>query len=115
MDKDGIVYGSIVMIFINLIIRTIGFVYGVLLSKMLGAEALGHIQIANSTLMAFLLVTTSGIPTSITKLVAEENSKRNSRSVESIYSSTIAFNLLVSIILSMVLMFSAEFISVKVF
>lgn len=115
MDKDGIVYGSIVMIFINLIIRTIGFVYGVLLSKMLGAEALGHIQIANSTLMAFLLVTTSGIPTSITKLVAEENSKKNTRSVESIYSSTIAFNLLVSIILSMVLMFSAEFISVKVF
>lgn len=115
MDKDGIIYGSIIMIFINFIIRTIGFIYGVLLSKLLGAEALGHIQIANSTLMAFLVLTTSGIPTSITKLVAEENSKKNLKSVESIYSSTIIFNLLFSIILSMILMFSAEFISVKVF
>lgn len=115
MDRDGIVYGSIVMIFMNFIIRTIGFVYGVILSKLLGAEALGHIQIANSTLMAFLILTTAGIPTSITKLVAEENSKKNTKSVESIYNSTIVFNLLFSIILSMVLMFSAEFISVKVF
>ena len=48
MEKDGIVYGSIVMILINFIIRTIGFIYGVLLSKLLGAEALGHLQIANS-------------------------------------------------------------------
>ena len=115
MEKDGIVYGSIVMILINFIIRTIGFIYGVLLSKLLGAEALGHLQIANSTLMAFLVLTTSGIPTSITKLVAEENSKKNKQSVETIFYSTVAFNLLFSIILSMILMFFAEFISIRVF
>ncbi len=115
MDKDGIIYGSIVMIFINFIIRIIGFIYGILLSKLLGAEALGHIQIASSTLMVFLVITTSGIPTSVSKLVAEENSKGNNQTVESIYKSTIFFNLLLSIILSMVLMFSAEFISIKVF
>lgn len=115
LDRDGIIYGSIVMIFINFIIRTIGFIYGILLSKLLGAEALGHIQIANSTLMVFLVLTTSGIPTSVAKLVAEENSKKNIKSVESIYSNTILFNLLLSIILSMVLMFSAEFISIKIF
>ena len=94
MRKDGIIYGSIVMIFINFIIRTIGFIYGILLSKLLGAEALGHLQIASSTLMAFLVFTTAGIPTSITKLVAAENSKKYIESVESIFSSTIIFNLL---------------------
>lgn len=115
MRKDGIIYGSIVMILINFIIRTIGFIYGIILSKLLGAEALGHIQIANSTLMSFLVLTTAGIPTSITKLVAEENSKKNHKEVASIFNSTIIFNLLFSIILSIILMFSAEFISIKVF
>ena len=64
------------MVFMNFLMKIIGFAYEVALSKFLGAEAMGLFQISMSTLMTFLIITTSGIPTSVTKLVAQENSKR---------------------------------------
>lgn len=115
MDKNGLVYRSIIMVIMNFFIRIIGFVYGIFLSRLLGAETLGLIQIANSTLMVFLILTTSGIPTSVTKLVAEENSKGNHHNVEKIYKSTILFNLFTSIGLSLLLLIFAEFIALNVF
>ena len=76
MSKDRFIYGSIVMIFMNFFTKIIGFAYDVLLSNLLGAEAMGLFQIAMSTLMTFLIITSSGIPTCVTKLVAEQNSKK---------------------------------------
>ncbi|WP_353095059.1 oligosaccharide flippase family protein [Tissierella praeacuta] len=113
MNKDRFIYGSIIMVFMNFLMKIIGFAYEVFLSNLLGAEAMGLFQIAMSTLMTFLIITTSGIPTSVTKLVAIENSKKNSNNVESIFRSAITFNLFISIIISIVLILFSQFISVK--
>lgn len=102
------------MVFMNIIIRIIGFTYDVLLSRFLGAEALGLFQIAMSTLMTFLILTSSGIPTCVTKLVAEQNSKKNKCNVESIFRSALFLNLFVSITLGVALLLSAEFIAIKI-
>lgn len=102
------------MIFINFITRIIGFTYDVFLSKLLGAEAMGLFQIAMSTLMTFLVITSSGIPTCITKLVAEQNSKRNEDGIESIYKTAIWLNLSLSIGLGIIFLLSSNFIASKV-
>lgn len=115
MGKNRFIYSSIVMVIMNFFIRTIGFSYDILLSKLLGAEAMGLFHIAMSTMMTFLIITTAGIPISVSKLVAEQNSRKNHEGVESTYKSAILFNLLLSIILSIILLFSAEFISIKIF
>ena len=103
------------MILVNFFVRIIGFTYEVLLSKILGAESMGLFQIAMSTLMIFFIFTSSGVPTIITKLIAEHNSKKNMTNVESIYKSAFLLNLFVSIILSIIILYSAEFISIKIF
>ena len=115
LDKNGLVYRSIIMVIMNFFIRIIGFVYGIFLSRLLGAETLGLIELASSTLMVFLIITTSGIPTSVTKLVAEENSRNNPHNVEMIYQSTMKFNLFTSIILGLILFIFAEFIALNIF
>lgn len=101
------------MVFMNFFMKIIGFAYEVALSKFLGAEAMGLFQISMSTLMTFLIITTSGIPMSVTKLVAQEKSKKNHHNVESIFKSTVIFNLFVSIIISIILILFSESISVK--
>ncbi len=113
LDKNRFIYGSIIMVFMNSLMKFIGFAYEVALSKFLGAEAMGLFQISMSTLMTFLILTTSGIPTSVTKLVAQENSKKNYHNVESIFKSTIIFNLFVSIIICIIIILFSEPISVK--
>lgn len=101
------------MAFMNFFMKIIGFAYEVALSKFLGAEAMGLFQISMSALMTFLIITTSGIPISITKLIAQENSKRNYNNVENIFKSTIWFNFFTSIIISIILLLNGEFIAVK--
>lgn len=102
------------MIFMNFITRIIGFTYDVFLSKLLGAEAMGLFQIAMSTLMTFLIITSSGIPTCITKLVAEHNSKKDKDAVESIYKTAIWLNLFLSIGLGVIFLLSSKFIAIKI-
>lgn len=101
------------MVFMNFFMRIIGFAYDVLLSNLLGAEAMGLFQIAMSTLMTFLILTISGIPTSMTKVIAEENSKSNSNNVEGIFRATFIFNLFLAVLLSGILLYFSEFISIK--
>lgn len=115
LEKSRFIYGSIIMVFMNFFIRIIGFTYDVFLSKLLGAEGMGLFQIAMSTLMTFLILTISGIPTAITKLVAEHDSKKNFDYIENIYRSSMIFNFFTSIILSAILLLSAKFISLKIF
>ena len=115
LTSNGFIYSSIIMLVLNIVNRLIDFVYDVLLSNILGAEAIGWFQIGMSTLMTFIIITTSGIPTAISKLIAEENSKNNKRNVEKIYKATIIFNLFLSIILAIILLIFSDFIVIKIF
>lgn len=101
------------MVIMNFFMRIIGFSYEVLLSNLLGAEAMGLFQIAMSSLMTFLIITISGIPTSLTKVIAEENYKNNINHVEGIFQAVFVFNFFLSILLSGVLLYFSEFISIK--
>lgn len=103
------------MLIMNIIIRIIAFSYEVFLSRLLGAEGVGLYQIAMSTIMTFLMITISGIPTSVTRLTAEHNSRNDFATIEAIYRYTILFNFIISLILCFVLFVLAEFISINVF
>ncbi|MSU02661.1 polysaccharide biosynthesis C-terminal domain-containing protein [Tissierella pigra] len=113
MNKNGFIYGSVFMVFMNFFMRIIGFAYDIFLSKLLGAESMGLFQIGLSTLMTFLIITISGIPTALTKIIAEENSKSGPNNVEGIFKLTFIFNFLLAILLSGVLIFFSDFIAVK--
>lgn len=60
--------------------RGLGFLYRVLLSRLIGAEGLGLYQVALSVFSVFLTVGTGGIPVTVSRLTtkykAEENEKR---------------------------------------
>lgn len=115
MEKNRFIYGSVIMVVMNFFLRIIGFVYDVSLSKLLGAEAMGLIQLGMSTLMTFLILTISGIPTAITKLVAEQHSKKNYEGIENIYKSTMMFNFIASVFISIIVILSAEYIAINIF
>lgn len=115
MKQSRFIYSSIIMVIMNFLIRIIGFSYDISLSRLLGAEAMGLFQIAMSTMMTFLIITTGGVPTSVSKLVAEQNSRKNHGNIESIYKVAIIFNFILSIILSLILIIFAEIISIKIF
>lgn len=115
MSEDHFLHGTIIVVLMNIFIELIGFTYDIFLSKLLGAEALGWFQIAMSTLMVFVVITVSGIPSSLTKLIAQEQSSGNFYNVEKIYKTTILINLSLSIILSTGLIVFSKSITLRVF
>lgn len=93
MRANTFVYGSMLMILINFIVRAVDFVYDVMLSKYIGAEGLGLAHMARSVMMIFIVISSAGIPTAISKLVAEYKSNKNFYAIRKI--------LIVSILLAL--------------
>lgn len=103
------------MTMVNFIIRFIGFSYDVLLSKLIGAEGIGLFQMTMPVLMMFLMITTAGIPTAVSKLVAEYNSKKNYSAIKKIFKISVFFTLILSIVLASILIIFGRYISLKIF
>lgn len=90
------------------------FSYNVFLSKLIGAEGMGLLQISMSILMVFLVLSSGGISTAVSKLIAEQSSK-NIYATDRILKLTILLVLILSTIFSFVLIFFAPNIAIKVF
>lgn len=87
------------MVLINFIVRAVDFVYDVMLSKYIGAEGLGLAHMARSVMMIFIVISSAGIPTAISKLVAEYKSKRDYHAIRKI----LAVSLLLALTLELAL------------
>lgn len=94
MKDKRFIYASFIMIFMNIFTRFFGFTYEILLSKILGAEAMGVFQLSISLVMFFLVFTISGVPTSVTKFVAEELALNNEYNAQKIFKTSLMFNFL---------------------
>lgn len=71
MKIKGIFKAIIQVSFIGALTRLFAFVFRVYLSRRLGAEILGLYQVTTSIFMLFLCVTTSGLPTTLSRKTAQ--------------------------------------------
>ncbi len=115
MKDNEFIYGSFLLVLVNLIVGIIDFIYDVMLSKFIGAEGMGLFQMVMSILMVFLVVSTGGIPTAVSKMVAEENSKKNNFAIKKILRLAILLTLILSTIFSIVLIFFSKTITSRMF
>ena len=81
MKKSSFIYGTILLVMVNFLVRSLGFIYRIMLSRLIGAEAIGLYQMVFPFLMLLTTVTTAGIPIAVSSLVAKENSLNNREGV----------------------------------
>ena len=65
--------------------RGLGFLYRIVLSRLLGAEGLGLYQVALSVFALFLTLGTGGIPITVSRMISKskaENDKRAEKSTK---------------------------------
>ena len=110
MNKVKFIYGAIILAFVNFIVRMIGFIYKIVLSKLIGPQGIGLFQLVMPILMIFVTITTAGIPISVSKLVAKEESKKNHYASKKIFKTALIITLILSVFLSIILLFSAKYI-----
>lgn len=71
MSRRSFLHGALVLMAAALVTRVMGFVYRIVLTRLIGASGMGLFQIVFPILGVVLTFVTAGLPVAISKLVAE--------------------------------------------
>ncbi|GAV26130.1 stage V sporulation protein B [Carboxydothermus islandicus] len=92
----SLLYGTLLMSFVSFFNRILGFVYQVLIVRLLGAEGIGYYNMAYPVFVFLLVISTLGIPLALSQIIAQEGFKNRAYSKNLLFFSII-FLLLFSI------------------
>lgn len=96
----------------SILTRIAGFIFRIILSRVVGAEGVGLYQVASSVFMVLLTVISSGLPLIISRMSAGFSAKKDKHKEGSLVSVALIYTLFLSVILCLiVLLFKGIFTS----
>lgn len=94
-------FKTVVLITIfTFITRILGFVFRIILSRIVGAEGLGLYQVASSVFMVLLTIISSGIPFVISRMSATFYAEKNKKNANAFLCLALIFTIILSIVIS---------------
>lgn len=114
MSKNTVVKGFFILTIANIITRILGFAYRIYMSNLIGAEGMGLYQLIMPIYMLVWSISSSGFSTTISKLVAEENSKREYGNIKKILKLSMIMSGLIASFMSCLIFLTADFIALKI-
>ena len=88
--------------------RGLGFLYRIVLSRLIGAEGLGLYQVALSLFSLFLTVGTGGIPITVSRMISKSKAERAPRDETSAVSAGLFLSLLLTLPVCLFLIFFGD-------
>ncbi len=113
MKRSNILRGTIILTIAGFITRFIGFFYRIFLSNTMGAELLGIYQLIFPVYGICFTIYATGIQTSISRLVAAELGRRNTRNVRKILRMGLLLSISLAVLLSFLLYSNADLIATR--
>ncbi|WP_026476161.1 putative polysaccharide biosynthesis protein [Alkaliphilus transvaalensis] len=114
MKKTSFIMGTILLASINFIVRSLGFIYRILLSRTIGAQAIGLYQMVFPFLMVLITIPTSGIPIAVSKLVAKENSLHNRKGIYRLLTLSLLLGGGIALLITIVVSLNMDFVITKI-
>lgn len=87
--KQTLVFGALILMVSNLLVKFIGMFFRIPLTNMIGVEGMAYYNAAYSIYVSFYMISTAGIPVAISRMIAASNSQNNVKEVKKIF--TLAF------------------------
>ncbi|MBP1763453.1 MAG: spoVB, partial [Firmicutes bacterium] len=79
MSKDTFLKGALILTVAGVLVKIIGSVNRIVLSRLLGGEGIGLYQMAYPIYLLALSISSAGIPVAISIIVAEKVARRDFR------------------------------------
>ncbi|MGL5718507.1 MAG: oligosaccharide flippase family protein [Paraclostridium sp.] len=111
MKIPNLVYSTIVLFISNLIVRVLGFFYKIFLSNNIPEVQLGIYHLVFHFLMICIAITTTGIPTSLSCLIAHKKTSTNNNSSTTYFVSALYLAFIISIVISLFVGFNNKYIA----
>ena len=113
--SNKIIKNSFILIIGNLLFRVGGYINRLLMSRMLGPEGYGLYGLTLPFQGIFQILSAGGLPPAISKYVAEYNAKDEKQMTRQVIITATKFMIMMAILLSVVLLFSSDFIANVIF
>ena len=107
----NLVLSTIILFISNLIVRILGFLYKIFLSRVMGDVGLGIYHMIFNFLMICIALTPTGIPTALSCLVAKENALQDKKDANIFFISTLYVAFFISLLISLIVSFNSTYLS----
>ena len=85
--------------------KALSFVYRIILTRIIGAEGIGIYQICLTVFSVFLTVASSGVPVTVSRLMAKSNAKNDINGKHAAVTAGVLCTLLITVPVALVLFF----------
>jgi len=109
--KQGFVYGALILMLANIIVKAAGALFKIPLSNIIGDTAMGYFNTAYSIYSMCFLISTAGLPVAISRMIAQSLAKGRTNEVSALYRVSLLIFSLIGIFGSALLFFGAEALS----
>ncbi|MEG6511182.1 stage V sporulation protein B [Desulforamulus ruminis] len=115
MSRQSFVYGALILLTASFINRIIGFIYQMIMIRLIKPEGIGLFNMVFPVYILMLVLASLGIPVAISKLVAEEIAKKNYRGAHRIFRICLFFLISSSLLLTALLVVGSPLLLKYVF
>ena len=113
--SNKVLKNSFILVIGNLLFRVGGYINRLLMSRILGPEGSGLYGLTLPFQGIFQILSAGGLPPAISKYVAEYNAKDEKALTRQVIYTATKFMVLMAILLSIILLFSSDFIANEIF
>jgi stage V sporulation protein B len=111
INTKSLLYGTLVLTVANFVVRLLGFVYRVILSRLIGPQGMGLMQLIFPVFHIAVTLTTAGLPTAVSRLVSEKKAKGDLRGIRRTVAVTLMLVAGISFVITLVALFNLDYIA----
>lgn len=98
--KQNFLQGAAILTFGTILVKVIGALYKIPMNRIIGNEGFGHFNVAYSIYNVLLMISSTGLPVAVSRMISEANTLGNKRQVQKIYHISLVAFLIIGIVSS---------------
>ena len=109
--KQGFVYGALILMLSNIIVKVVGALFKIPLANAIGDTSMGYFSSAYSIYSMCFLISTAGLPVAISRMIAASRAQKKGKEVDAIYRISLLIFVIIGLIGTAGLFFGADAIA----
>lgn len=110
--KQGFLQGAAILTMGTLLVKVIGALYKIPMNRIIGTEGFGHFNVAYSIYNVLLMISSTGLPVAVSRMISEANTLGHKRQVQQVYRASLRLFLIIGVICSGAMLIFAPQLSV---
>lgn len=95
--KQGFLQGAAILTMGTLLVKLIGALYKIPMNRIIGTEGFGHFNVAYSIYNVLLMISSTGLPIAVSRMISQANTLGNRRQMQKVYQVSLRLFLIIGL------------------